>query len=426
MAPPVRCNEAAATNNKRRASRTSARQFELMLDYVERHPFMVSTRFPASLSARERHWQRLAERLNSEELNPPKGMDRWKKTWFDWKCNVRSKARSASGKKSLSPLEERLIAITGLLDSDDAPLARKDALPYPEVVYEVEDSSVAAYVAGAASRTEASDSAEPVSDLVQSGYGESHGEYIVPTSETSTSGSATVVQARPASTASAGGPPLVLSDVRSLASGPHTAVSVKMEVVDADDVDEEDDSDSDSEIDANESQQAPTTAAEDRSPQFCWTQREDRPPGRPSDVAGHSTPPGRSGRKRPSADGGDALGAASTEGLKARFEFQIFSATKRKLEADERRADAEAEFYRQEVKRSMTLASLHVEERRKIAAVADFHAEERRKAAAKVEMLLEHKKFYIEQQKTEVLKRRLLQLEIKRLKRDLGDTGGAE
>ncbi|XP_049528355.1 uncharacterized protein LOC125939707 [Dermacentor silvarum] len=129
MAPPVRLAlsrvEAAVANNKRRACRTSARQFELMLDYLERHPYMVSTRFPASLSVRERHWQRLAERLNSEELNPPKGMDRWKKTWFDWKCNVRAKARSASGKKTLSPLEERLIAITGLLDSDDAPLARK-------------------------------------------------------------------------------------------------------------------------------------------------------------------------------------------------------------------------------------------------------------------------------------------------------------
>lgn len=400
----------------RRCARTSAKQFELILDFMERHPKLAMSQLDSSYTIRDRkrEWAQLAHYLNSRRLGIQKDVDKWRKTWFDWKCNVRAKARSASGKKTLSPLEERLIAITGLLDSDDAPLARKDALPYAEVVYEVEDSSVAAYAAGASSRTEASDSAEPVSDLVQSGYGESQGEYIVPTSETSTSGSSTMVQV-PAGTASSGGTPLLLSDVRSLASGPPTAVSVKMEMVD------EEDDDASSEVDANEWQQAPT-AAEDGSPQFCWTQREDRPSGRPSDVAGHTTFPGRSSRKRSSADGGDA----SIEDIKARFEFQIFSATKRKLEADERRADAEAEFYRQEVKRSMTLASLHVEEQRKIAAVADFHAEERRKAAAKVEMLLEHKKFYIEQQKTEVLKRRLLQLEIKRLKRDLGDNGGAE
>ncbi|KAL1436021.1 hypothetical protein MTO96_010777 [Rhipicephalus appendiculatus] len=223
----------------------------------------------------------------------------------------------------------------------------------------------------APSQAEASSSAGPVSDPVQSGYVESQDGHIVPTSESSISASATMVRV-PADMASCEASTIVLSNVRSLSTGSHTGA--------------------------------------------------DRPPSRSLDGAtAESTPSGKTGSKSFPADG-----AASQDDVKTKFDFQIFSATKRKLEAEERRADAETEFYRQEINRSMALARLHAEEKRKIAAIADFHVEERRQAAAKAEMLLEHKKFYVEQQKTEVLKRRLLQLEIKRIKRNLSKDTDAQ
>lgn len=408
----------------RRRARTSAKHFELMLDFMEQHPNLAMSQLDSSYTVkdRKREWGEFAQYLNSRPLGMQKDTDKWRKTWFDWKCNVRAKARSAAGKKSLSPLEKRLIAITDLLDSDDAPAARKDALPYAEVVYEVEDTSNAAYIAGAPSRTEAMGSAEPIPDSVQSGYGESQGEYIVPTSEMSVPVNSTMVHV-PAGTASSGRPSLLLSNVSSLSNGPRPAVGVKLEVVDDENGEN---GELNSEVDANDSQQASVATAEDSSPQFRWAQQEEGPQSQPLDATGNLTPVGRSGRRATPADGADSFGAASLDDLKTRFELQIFTATKRKLEADERRADAEAEFYRQEIKRSMALANLHGEEQRKIAAIADFHEEERRRAAAKVEMLLEHKKFFVQQQKTEVFKRRLLQLEIKKLKRQLDRDTDAE
>ncbi|KAM7309018.1 uncharacterized protein ISCGN_012649 [Ixodes scapularis] len=133
---------AVAAGTRRRASRTSVRQFEVLLDYIEKNPCMVSSRIPTSSTERERHWQVLTERLNSDLMSVPKEKDKWKKTWFDWKCNVRTKARGSAGKKSLSPLEERLVAVTGLLDgSDDSGQAHRELVPYAEAVYEAEDSS---------------------------------------------------------------------------------------------------------------------------------------------------------------------------------------------------------------------------------------------------------------------------------------------
>lgn len=378
---------------KTRACRTTARQFELLLNYIERHPCMVNPRFPSSVSERERHWQRLVERLNGAEFSTPKGKDRWKKTWFDWKCNVRAKARSAAGKQALSPLEERLIAITGLLDCEESSspsTPRKEGLPNGEVAYEIEDASPA-FIAGVATRARSGSSGEPVSEALQSAYGESQDEYIVPTSEASAS-SATRLPVPISIAASNGSHALVLTDVRSLAS----PVVVKKELVI---VDEEERS---SEVDA-----ASAGGALGERRRRSWEERSPSPHRR----SGH--------KKRVSsvADG------AESEELRCQHEEQLFVANKRKLEAEERRADAEADFYREEKKRSVALADLHREEQRKMAAVADFHAEERRKAAAKVEVLLEHKKFYIEQQKTEVLRRRLLQLEIRKLKRDMEQHG---
>lgn len=423
MASPVESapsSEARVDDTKPRVYRTTALQFEMMLEYIERHPYMVRTvHYPQSVALREHHWKLLTERLNADDLKPHKTKARWKKTYFDWKSTVRAKLRSPAGQNALTPLDKRLVAVLRFLDSHQAPLARKDAMPQAEVVYKVGGSSNAVHIVGVPSPAGASSSAGPVSDPVQSRYVESQDRHNVPTSESSISASTTMVQV-PAGTASCEAPTLVLSDVRSLSKEMHTGVKVKLEPVDVDDVVVEEFDDASSEVDANGSQ--PITGAEASSPPFFCARQEDQAPSRPLDDAGtDSTPSGNTGSESFPADG-----AGSQDDLKTKLDFQIFSATKRKLEAEERRADAEAEFYRQEIKRSMALASLHAEEQRKIAAVADVHVEERRQAAAKVEMLLEHKKFYVEQQKTEVLKRRLLQLEIKKIKLDLSKDTDAE
>ncbi|EEC15806.1 hypothetical protein IscW_ISCW012600 [Ixodes scapularis] len=70
---------AVAAGTRRRASRTSVRQFEVLLDYIEKNPCMVSSRIPTSSTERERHWQVLTERLNSDLMSVPKEKDKWKK-----------------------------------------------------------------------------------------------------------------------------------------------------------------------------------------------------------------------------------------------------------------------------------------------------------------------------------------------------------
>lgn len=205
---------------------------------------------------------------------------------------------------------------------------------------------------------------------------------------------------------------IVLSDVRSLAE--HQAnVHIKEEIIETTVITED--------ADAGTFESIPSPAAP--SPQPLGSDV-------PSSFVRHSVPvssaPGRATdgdystgifrkRKRTaeSQDGGPVVNR------KATLEMEVLLATKRKLEAEERRADAETEFYQEEKKRSMALVSLHQEERRKMAALADFHVEERRKAAAKADLLLEHKNMYFEQQKTEVVRRRLLLLEIQKVRREL-------
>lgn len=125
---------------------------------------------------------------------------------------------------------------------------------------------------------------------------------------------------------------------------------------------------------------------------------------------------------------------------KARLELDILVVTKRKLEAEtlkaeaeERRATAETVLLAETLKKcseeknkAMAETMFFVQERkrseeetRKAAAIADFHVEERRKAAAKVDLLLEHRNYYAEQRKTEALKRRVLLLEVQKIRREL-------
>lgn len=345
----------------RRRVRTSARQFELILDFMERHPNLATSQLHSGYTVRDRkrEWAQFARFLNSHDHLPAgvhKDADRWRKTWFDWKCNVRAKLRSASGKKSLTPLEERLVAVTGMLHTDDVAAAaaaaaaeeRTDGPSYAHTVYEIEDGPPKLSAASShAVDAEDDDSAESVSPAVHSStYGESQGEYIVPS----------VVSAPLRSVLPSG--PLVPSDVQSPQAGSRGSVAVKQEVV----------------------EDAPWPSSAGSSP-------------RAGETVAREQPHAGGGRKRPAAD-------------RARLEVEVLLATKRKLEAEERRAQAEALFYEQEKSRSVALASLH--------------QEERRRAAAKAEVLAEHRNFYVQQQKTEALRRRLMQLEVQRLKRQLG------
>ncbi|XP_077487270.1 uncharacterized protein LOC144098463 isoform X2 [Amblyomma americanum] len=387
----------------RQRIRTSAKQFELILDFMEVHPNLATSQVHSSYTAkdRKREWAEFAHFLNSHRLGIHKDSDKWRKTWFDWKCNVRAKMRSAAGKKTLSPLEERLIAVTGLLDCEEnnPSIPCKEGLPNGDLAFEVEDASPA-FIASVASRARSVSSAHPVSETLQSAYGESQDEYIVPTTDDATSGE-TRLPVPVSIVASNGGPELVLTDIRSLAS----PVEAKQELFIVDD--EEGSSEVDSA--ASGARESPADHA-----LRDWVGAGEHPGCSPK-------------RKVSSADGAQStslLREAPTEELKGKYEVQLFVANKRKLEAEERRADAEADFYREEKKRSVALANLHREEQRKVAAVAEFHAEERRKCAAKAEALLEHKKLYVEQQRTEVLRRRLLQLEIRKLRRDLQKNGG--
>lgn len=390
--PPSEEQEMA---NSRRRVRTSAKQFELILDFMEQHPKLATSQLDSHYTVRDRkrEWTQFAKFLNAHDLGVRKDADKWRKTWFDWKCNVRAKVRSASGMKSLTPLEKRLIAVTGLMDADDVAAARREGPSYAEMVYEIEDEPPKFSAAGTSGHTvddEDDGRAESVLPTIQSTYGESQDEYIVPTLP---------VESNPFQ--------LVLSDVRSLAGGrSRSRRRVKQEVV-GDDV-------------AEDVPLLPSTFSAGLS-----LKTEEPPAPEPLGGAGdnHRQQGGAWDRNRPATDNRDddherADGVAACN--KAKLEMEVLLATKRKLEAEERRAEAEAQFYEQEKRRSMALESFHLEEKRRVAAVADFHVEERRRAAAKVEVLTEHRNFYLQQQKTETFRRRLIQLEMRRLKRELG------
>lgn len=135
--------------------------------------------------------------------------------------------------------------------------------------------------------------------------------------------------------------------------------------------------------------------------------------------------------------------SSSTPGLaerKARLELDVLAATKRKILAEQMKAEAEqnravAETLllteslkkcEEEKKRAMAETMFLVQERirseeetRRAAAVAARQAEEKRKAAAEADMFVEHKRYFAQQRKTEMVKRQMLLLELQKLRREL-------
>ncbi|XP_064473522.1 uncharacterized protein LOC135388112 isoform X3 [Ornithodoros turicata] len=118
---------------------------------------------------------------------------------------------------------------------------------------------------------------------------------------------------------------------------------------------------------------------------------------------------------------------------KAKVELELLQAKKKKLEAEERKAIAETQRmaeerkkFEEEQKKLRAEADFYLQERirsaeetKKATAIAEYHFEEKRKASAKADMLIEHKRFYIEQQKTEIIRRKMLMFELRKMKQDL-------
>ncbi|CAL1285435.1 unnamed protein product [Larinioides sclopetarius] len=93
-------------------NRTSASQFEIMLEYFEDYPQMLTGKVDATFSkeTKDKIWKVLASALNAEGNGPTKSIAGWRKTLKDWKCYVRKKA---SRREKLTELEEKLLTAIG-------------------------------------------------------------------------------------------------------------------------------------------------------------------------------------------------------------------------------------------------------------------------------------------------------------------------
>ncbi|XP_040065560.1 uncharacterized protein LOC8036239 isoform X1 [Ixodes scapularis] len=241
---------------------------------------------------------------------------------------------------------------------------------------------------------------------VEATYGENHGEFIIPMSDVAEQ----QLIARPSTAPRDAAHSMVLSDVRSLVTAP-PEIQIKEEVPDRDGTVENPHNGNEGDVIEDVAAPALPAASPLPSPPVLHVvpQTVATPP--PTATNGPFFAKNRNRRPAPYA--------SSTQDRKSRLEIEVLLATKRKLEAEERRANAEAEFYLEEKRRSMALVSLHQEERRKLSAITELHVEERRKASSKADLLQEHRNYYLEQQRTEVVRRRLLLLEIQKIKKEL-------
>lgn len=69
--------------SKKRDARTTQRQYELMLDFMIKHPDIASGRHANTKRANyEKHWEELAHVLNSDTAGPSKATSKWMKVSF--------------------------------------------------------------------------------------------------------------------------------------------------------------------------------------------------------------------------------------------------------------------------------------------------------------------------------------------------------
>ncbi|CAG9764439.1 unnamed protein product [Ceutorhynchus assimilis] len=107
------------------ASRPTPKHWEIILDWLERNPEMVSGRGigPTGKSNLKEKWENLAITLNSLGYTN-KSAEKWMKTWTDFKCNLKRKAADIkkeqnktgggpSTSKALNEFEERALQLLG-------------------------------------------------------------------------------------------------------------------------------------------------------------------------------------------------------------------------------------------------------------------------------------------------------------------------
>ncbi|XP_023232745.1 uncharacterized protein LOC111632534 [Centruroides sculpturatus] len=74
---------------------------------------------------RQKLWQEIADRLNSDGVGSQKDPEKWRKTWSDWKANIKSKASQIkkssfqtgggpSLNQKLTEVEERVLNLIGI------------------------------------------------------------------------------------------------------------------------------------------------------------------------------------------------------------------------------------------------------------------------------------------------------------------------
>ncbi|XP_064479898.1 uncharacterized protein LOC135393358 [Ornithodoros turicata] len=110
---------------KCRASRPTHDQFEIMLHFMMEHRNLFTGVLSPSYTHldRQKEWTELAAMLNSSG-GAVKTVDKWRKTWTDWKSSTKSKAARIAQhsrgtgwgpppKESLTSLEEQLASMIG-------------------------------------------------------------------------------------------------------------------------------------------------------------------------------------------------------------------------------------------------------------------------------------------------------------------------
>lgn len=66
---------------KKRAKKATARQIEIMTDYIDNHKEMINGKLTMTFTAQDRdaRWKELSELLNSDGSGPEKSPRKWRK-----------------------------------------------------------------------------------------------------------------------------------------------------------------------------------------------------------------------------------------------------------------------------------------------------------------------------------------------------------
>ncbi|XP_067129513.1 uncharacterized protein [Centruroides vittatus] len=111
--------------------RTTARQFQLMVDFMELHPKLIFGKLDSNFTVKDRQrlWDELTTLLNSDEFGSARDAEKWRKSWNDFKNTIKQKLASLSKTQNLdssatylrlSPLEEKVMRMIGSVTNEDS------------------------------------------------------------------------------------------------------------------------------------------------------------------------------------------------------------------------------------------------------------------------------------------------------------------